>query len=318
MPPLESEFFPASYDATTKFLSVILCSALAVVVAVSQSAVPAAIGVLVIGLGYGYSPRGYRIENQAIVVRRLAGSVRISLESIREARAAATDDFRGCIRLWGSGGLFGYYGLFLTSKLGKSTWYVTDRSHGVVVITGAKTVVLSPDEVDRFLAALGAAVPIPLSAPPPGSSAPASPRKWPIILGTAGILLTLGVVAFAMLYSPGPPNCTVTVESLRVRDRFYPVTVDAAAVDVAHIRVVDTTSDPEWRPVTRTDGFANAHYHAGWFRTANSQKVRMYRASGTRLVLLPPKGDGVPVLLEVRDPEAFAAALRQAWQNSGS
>ncbi|MBV9770294.1 MAG: hypothetical protein JOZ32_12035, partial [Bryobacterales bacterium] len=37
------------------------------------------------------------------------------------------------------GGLFGYYGLFTTAKLGKSTWYVTKRENGVVVIAGAKT-----------------------------------------------------------------------------------------------------------------------------------------------------------------------------------
>jgi hypothetical protein len=46
---------------------------------------------------------------------------------------------------------------------------------------------------------------------------------------------------------------------------------------------------------------------------ANGEKVRMYRAGGARLVLLPPKGSGVPVLLEVKDPESFVEELRRLW-----
>jgi hypothetical protein len=35
----------------------------------------------------------------------------------------------------------------------------------------------------------------------------------------------------------------------------------------------------------------------------------MYRAEGRRLVLLPPKGNGIAVLLETKDPENFAREL---------
>jgi hypothetical protein len=41
--------------------------------------------------------------------------------------------------------------------------------------------------------------------------------------------------------------------------------------------------------------------------------MELYRADGTRLVLLPPKGDGPAVLLETIDPEKFMRQLRQAW-----
>jgi hypothetical protein len=39
----------------------------------------------------------------------------------------------------------------------------------------------------------------------------------------------------------------------------------------------------------------------------------MYRAGGTRLVLLPPKGDGAALLLETREPEKFVVELRHRW-----
>jgi hypothetical protein len=84
-------------------------------------------------------------------------------------------------------------------------------------------------------------------------------------------------------------------------------------VDVEHIRVIDLGVDTEWRPTERTNGFANAHYASGWFRVASGKTVRMYRAGGTRLVLLPPIGDGAAVLLEVAEPEKFVVEVRRKW-----
>lgn len=74
------------------------------------------IALLLVG-AYVFSPQGYTISEQAIVVNRLVGNVRLPLESVREVRAATADDLRGCIRLFASGGLFGYFGLFCSAKL---------------------------------------------------------------------------------------------------------------------------------------------------------------------------------------------------------
>ena len=84
-------------------------------------------------------------------------------------------------------------------------------------------------------------------------------------------------------------------------------------MDVAHIRIVDFAVDTDWRPTARTNGFANAHYRSGWFRVASGQTVRMYRADSKRLVLIPPKGDGVNVLLEASQPERFIEELQRKW-----
>jgi hypothetical protein len=77
--------------------------------------------------------------------------------------------------------------------------------------------------------------------------------------------------------------------------------------------VVDFDVDREWRPTERTNGFGNAHYHSGQFRVAGGQTVCLYRADGRRLVLLPPNGDGMAVLLEAQDPDKFAAEVRRLW-----
>jgi hypothetical protein len=208
--------------------------------------------------------------------------------------------------------MFGYYGLFRTSKLKKCWWYVTDRQNTVVVITDEKTALFSPDDVDGFLAAIRTTVPVPET--PAGQlefrTTGISAATW---IGVAIGAVSLAVVTFAFLYSPGPPSYTLTADALTIHDRFYPVTLRAADVDVARLRLVDIAVDREWRPTMRTNGFANAHYRSGWFRVASGQKVRAYRADGTRLLLLPPKGDGAPVLLEVKHPGPFLDELRRQW-----
>jgi Bacterial PH domain len=151
--------FSASYDRNTKIVSGIVCLGLLAVIVAVHNFVLTSLSLLAILLCFAYSPRGYELAGRSILVKRLAGTVRIPLDGLREARRATPDDFRGGIRLWGSGGLFGYYGLFSTTKLGKSTWYVTNRSNSVVVVTAAKTVLFSPDGAEVFLAAIRAGGP---------------------------------------------------------------------------------------------------------------------------------------------------------------
>jgi hypothetical protein len=315
MPWGNERFFPASYDKTTKIISAVVCAILVVVVLGTQSTVAAGVGVLVLVLAYGWSPRGYAVSDGSILVKRLMGNARVRLEGVREARPATGDDFRGCIRLWGDGGLFGYYGVFRTSKLGTSTWYLTNRSNAAVVITADKTALFSPDDREGFLAAVRAEVGTPLG--PPVEAARPYDRQNRIragaLVGVAIGAIALGFAMFAVMYSPGIPQYTLTPESLTIHDRFYPVTVQARDVDVAQIRVIDTDTDSRWRPTERTNGFSNAHYHSGWYRVAGGERVRLYTANGGRVVLLPPKGGSTAVLLEVQDPEEFVERVRREW-----
>ena len=315
MSPIQVEF-SASYDRTTKIVSAVVVVFLLAVGFVPHSVFVGGLSVAVLILAFAYSPRGYLISEQAVIVRRLIGNVRLPLEGVREARRTTADDFRGCMRLWGSGGLFGYYGLFRTSKLGKCSWYVTNRRNTVVLVTGAKTALFSPDDVDGFLAAIGTEVPFSRG---PTESLTEKSRSF-AGLGSVGTWVgvaigVLGVVlaALAFLYSPGPPAYTLTREALTIHDRFYPVTIPAVDVDVAQIRVIDLSTEGDWRPTMRTNGFANSHYRSGWFRVANGQKIRLYQASGRRLLLLPPKGNGAAVLVEVPEPERFVKELQSMW-----
>src|ERR1035438_7645885 len=164
--------FSASYDKIAKVVSagIFVVLLLLTVLIPGAGAVVGCLGALLLAGAYAWSPRSYTISERCIVVNRLIGSVRIPLSGIREARIATPEDFRGCLRIFGNGGLFGYYGQFSTAKLGTCTWYVTNRSHSVVVISSAGTTVFSPDDVDGFLAAAWAGAPV-----PPGTRGEALP-----------------------------------------------------------------------------------------------------------------------------------------------
>src|ERR1039458_4503828 len=306
--------FAASYDLTTKIVSTVVCVMMLAIAFGIDSWIVGAIALLSILVAYAYSPRSYCVSGQSVRILRLAGSVDLPLDPVREARRATRQDLRGCIRLWGSGGLFGYYGLFRTSVLGKSTWYMTNRANAVVLRSGTKTVLLSPDDVDVCLGALAAAI----GATHAASAAEVRPHDASgklvgLIVGALIGVAAIALTAAAVLYAPGPPSYTLTPESLTIHDRFYPVTLRAQAVDVGHMRIVDVNWERDWRPVARTNGFANAYYRSGWFRVGSGKTVRLYRAAGTQLVLLPPKGDGAPVLLETPHPTQFLQRVRQEW-----
>jgi len=320
---MADQTFGAHHDRMTQIIS---GSAVVLLVAIPLMAIRSGTVAIVlalfsaaaIALAYGYSPRGFEISDGAFRVKRLMGDVVFPLTSLRFVRDANPADFRGSVRLWASGGLFGYYGLFWSKALGKSKWYVTDRSKAIVLTNGSQTVLVSPEDHDGFVAAIERAD-AGISAPS-AESADTGRRFINIagfairIVGFAIGGLGLAIGAAALLYAPGRPPVDLIGDALVIHSRFCGMTVPASSVDAAHVRVVDLQTESGWRPTMKTYGFDNPHYRAGNFRTANGQAIKLFTTGSERLVLLPPSSqDGLPVLLDVDDPDQFAARLRQQW-----
>jgi len=303
--------FAASYDSTTKSVTAVVCLLLIVVAWLVHIIYIALLFPLLICLAYAYSPRGYALSGGAIVIKRWIGNIRVPLADVREIRPGTPDDFTGCLKLAGNSGLFGYYGLFRTAKLGKCSWYMTNRSKTVVVVTRAKTLVLSPDDQQGFIAATG--------VPSIGVASGDAPQYRfgrslsGAVVGVVIGALALAIAAMAVLYAPGTPSYTLTGDRLTIHDLFYPVTLQAGAVDAGGIRIVDLAQESEWRLTLRTNGFANRNYQSGWFRVSSGKTVRLYRAGGNRLVLIPPKSNGTFVLYQATDPDRFVQELRRQW-----
>jgi hypothetical protein len=160
MPRQPEQSFASSYDLPSKIISASAIAVFAIAFIVTRNALVGVFELCVIVLAYLYSPQSYAVSGPTILIKRLIGTVRVPLEGIRDLRAGTPEDFRKCIRLWASGGLFGYYGSFKTARLGKCRWYVTNRSQSVIIVTNERTVVLSPNDVPGFLASVQSVVTI--------------------------------------------------------------------------------------------------------------------------------------------------------------
>lgn len=106
-------------------------------------------GTILIGLGY--MPIRLKANNEKITVSRLFGSLTIPVDEILEAGILQKTDINDSIRLFGSGGLFGFLGLFKNTRLGKYTMYATDLDHLLFIRTRNRKYVFSCSRSEELL-----------------------------------------------------------------------------------------------------------------------------------------------------------------------
>jgi hypothetical protein len=124
--------------------------------AVRLALVAAALGpAVVVGIVGLFAPRAYVLTRDAIVIQRWGRAVVILRDRVREVRRIRSDEVGLAWRLFGSGGLFGSFGLFYSRSLGKFWVYVTNQEDLVLVtqVDGTK-IVISPYPAHGFLDAV--------------------------------------------------------------------------------------------------------------------------------------------------------------------
>jgi hypothetical protein len=104
-------------------------------------------------IAFAMRPINYKVSAHKLVIHRLFLDVTIDRVQIKSVEMLDKEKTGWAIRIWGVGGLFGYYGNFANSKIGKMTWYATRRNKTVLVKTiSNKNIILTPDEPDQFVA----------------------------------------------------------------------------------------------------------------------------------------------------------------------
>ena len=102
----------------------------------------------ILGSLYLWAPRAYTVTDNKIVVKRLLGDFQITV-------AQKPERWRWTwwgIRLFGSGGLYGYYGCFSFRGLGRVCMHATNRNNLVLVKDEkGRRFLLSPSEPDKFI-----------------------------------------------------------------------------------------------------------------------------------------------------------------------
>jgi hypothetical protein len=95
-----------------------------------------------------WAPRGYTIRSRTVLVKRLVGDAEIHV--VEEPRIWNWTWWG--IRLFGSGGLYGYFGYFAFRGLGRVFMHATNRRNLVLIKdVGGRKYLISPDNPQRLI-----------------------------------------------------------------------------------------------------------------------------------------------------------------------
>jgi len=137
------------FDTTTKILSIVVLLIpvalfiLPVALIKDQNIIPILTSlflVIVFLISWLLHPTSYEITNEELLIHRPKGPIKISLTDIQSIEKTEPGF---SIRLFGSGGLFGYFGLFSSNKLGKHHRYTGNNENLVLINAGKKKYLLS-------------------------------------------------------------------------------------------------------------------------------------------------------------------------------
>lgn len=155
--------FSASYDDNTKVITILAAVLILLVLAsmwVSLKAAGSMLSVLLILLAafialimpYGFSVKQYELNNETLSICRPFGKKQFAFTTLTSASIIDPRLLRWSWRVFGSGGMFGYYGRFSNKQFGAMTWYLTRRDKVVYLqlVTGKK-IMISPDDAESFI-----------------------------------------------------------------------------------------------------------------------------------------------------------------------
>ncbi|RYZ24455.1 MAG: hypothetical protein EOO16_00820 [Chitinophagaceae bacterium] len=164
---MERRYFAASLDNTARIITVLVTLLFVGVAWITvdvigtlhegrMSWIPLPTLAIIWGLTYALHPKGYRVSAGELTVCRLLLPRTFATADILSAEVLGRDAISWSIRTFGVGGLFGYYGKFANRKLGAMTWYLSRRDRVVLLrMKDGRKIVLSPDEPEAFIAAIG-------------------------------------------------------------------------------------------------------------------------------------------------------------------
>jgi hypothetical protein len=257
-------------------------------------------------LVWALAPRGFALEGGELVVERPLWPVRIPLASVRAVTVLPRPGLGWAIRTAGCSGVFGHYGHFWSRSLGSFRLYATRRDPLVCVDGDAGRFVLSPDEPERFVAAVLRQAPrarhdpgraLPAAGPRPG-------RAW-VVVGaiSLAVLVAGGIVLGSLAWAPR--GAEVTDTAVRIERRWAgPVLLPLAGIRAAERLAPGYAAG--WRRVNGTSGLGDASF--GHFASRQLGDFTLYAWRRGPYVLL--ETDAGRVVLTPDDPEGFLEALR--------
>jgi len=112
--------------------------------------------ILAPALSFSTAPIGYRLSERELTIdRKTLWSVHVPLSQITACHPLPSTALRGAIRVYGTGGLFGWAGRYRSPELGTFAMHATNLNHLVLIRRRRrKPVVISPADTSAFIRGL--------------------------------------------------------------------------------------------------------------------------------------------------------------------
>ncbi|MES1249700.1 MAG: PH domain-containing protein, partial [Chitinophaga rupis] len=102
------------------------------------------------GLVWLLHPTYYYLTDTFLGIKRPLNSLKIPYTEILTMRTIEISELGLTFRLFASGGLFGYLGLYNSSVLGRFFMWCTNKQTLVIIQCKTKIIVISPDDPVKF------------------------------------------------------------------------------------------------------------------------------------------------------------------------
>ena len=156
--------YKTSLDNLAKLVTIVVSIVFAVIIVIQFSLindevqfVPIFTTILFLIIYFGtffFRPVSYILTPDQLIIHRPLSNIKILQTDIKTVEHIDKNDLKWSIRIFGVGGLFGYWGKFRNKKMGTMTWYATRRNNVVLVTTiHQKKIILTPNEPEKFLTA---------------------------------------------------------------------------------------------------------------------------------------------------------------------
>ncbi|HTM66775.1 MAG TPA: PH domain-containing protein [Flavipsychrobacter sp.] len=115
---------------------------------------------LVLVVPYLMHVNNYELNSEGVKINTPLRSKRIRFEDIESVIVCNYDQLGITIRLFGSGGLWGYFGIFYSRQFGRISLNATSLTRTLILLKGKrKKIIISPDNAENFVKGMQDLVP---------------------------------------------------------------------------------------------------------------------------------------------------------------
>lgn len=162
--PSQPLSFPAKPDDLSKSLTYVIAIAVLVPMFIlipsarggnPEVMIPFGVVILTLAVLLLFRVKSYTLTPDALKIVRKAGTKSLPRQTLKSASPTSTKDLGFGIRLFGSGGWGGYFGVFYYRHVGKVHVFATDRNKLILLrTTDDRQYLISPEDPVAFLKAL--------------------------------------------------------------------------------------------------------------------------------------------------------------------